>query len=118
MRLLTRANMNGPSKDAFDRSSRKPMGRHFVLGFPRALLCLSQEKSCGVEIRAGTRTRSAEMQFAMQSDHTTRASSKCGKNKKHRLVCLLRPLTEQTHGSMESICLEYKAFFIVEYTLS
>ena len=42
--------MNAPIRDAFDYSSRKPMRRHFVLGFPRALLSLSQEKSSGVEI--------------------------------------------------------------------
>ena len=51
-RLLTpRANMNAPIRDAFDCASRKPMRRHFVLGFPRATLSLSQEKSSGVEIR-------------------------------------------------------------------
>ena len=44
------ANMNAPIRDAFDCSSRKPMRRHFVSGFPRALLSLSQEKSSGVEI--------------------------------------------------------------------
>ena len=50
-RLLTpRANMNAPIRDAFDFSSRKPMRRHFVSGFPRALLCLSQEMNSGVEI--------------------------------------------------------------------
>ena len=37
--------MNAPIRDAFDCSSRKPMRRHFVSGFPRALLSLSQEKS-------------------------------------------------------------------------
>ena len=42
--------MNAPIRDAFDCSSRKPMRRHFVSGFPRALLSLSQEKSSGVEI--------------------------------------------------------------------
>ena len=50
-RLLTpRANVNAPIRDAFDCSSRKPMKRHIVSGFPRALLSLSQEKSSGVEI--------------------------------------------------------------------
>ena len=50
-RLLTpRASMNAPIRDAFDCSSRKPMRRHFVSWFPRALLSLSQEKSSGVEI--------------------------------------------------------------------
>ena len=50
-RMLTpRANMNAPIRDAFDCSSRKPMRRHFVSGFPRAPLSLSQEKSSGVEI--------------------------------------------------------------------
>ena len=50
-RLLTlRANMNAPIRDFFDCSSRKPMRRHFVSGFPRALLSLSQKKSSGVEI--------------------------------------------------------------------
>ena len=44
------ANMNAPIRDAFDCSSRKPMRRHFVSGFPRALLSLSQEKSSWVEI--------------------------------------------------------------------
>ena len=54
-RLLTpRANMNAPIRDAFDCSSRKPMRRHFVSGFPRALLSLGQEKSSGVEIGIGT----------------------------------------------------------------
>ena len=42
--------MNAPIRAAFDCSSRKPMRRHFVSGFPRALLSLSQEKSSGVEI--------------------------------------------------------------------
>ena len=42
--------MNAPIKDAFDCFSRKPMRGHFVLGFPSALLSLSQEKSSGVEI--------------------------------------------------------------------
>ena len=41
--------MNGPIKDAFDCFSRKPMTRHLVSGFPRALLSLSQEKSSGEE---------------------------------------------------------------------
>ena len=49
-RLLTpRANMNAPIREAFDCSSLKPMTRHFVSGFPRALLSLSQEKSSGFE---------------------------------------------------------------------
>ena len=42
--------MNAPIRDAFDCSSRKPIRRHFVSGFPRARLSLSQEKSPGVEI--------------------------------------------------------------------
>ena len=42
--------MNAPIRKAFDCSSRKPMRKHFVSGFPRALLSLSQEKSSGVEI--------------------------------------------------------------------
>ena len=51
LRLLTpRANMNAPIRDAFDCSSRKPTRRHFVSGFPRAILSLGQEKSSGVEI--------------------------------------------------------------------
>ena len=33
--------MTAPIRDAFDCSSRKPMRRHFVSGFPRALLSLS-----------------------------------------------------------------------------
>ena len=50
-RLLTPcSNMNAPMRDAFDCSSRKPMRRHFVSGFPTALLSLSQEESSGVEI--------------------------------------------------------------------
>ena len=50
-RLLTpRVNMNAPIRDAFDCSSQKPMRRHIVTGFPRALLSLNQEKSSGVEI--------------------------------------------------------------------
>ena len=48
--LTPRSNMNAPIRDAFDCSSQKPMRRHFVSGFPRALLSLSQEKSFGVEI--------------------------------------------------------------------
>ena len=44
------ANMNAPIRDAFDCSSRKPMRRQFVSGFPRALLFLGQAKSSGVEI--------------------------------------------------------------------
>ena len=48
--LTPRANMNAPIRDAVDCSSRKPMRRHFVSGFPRALLSLSQEESSGVEI--------------------------------------------------------------------
>ena len=48
--LTPRTNMNAPIRDAFDCSSRKPMRRHFVSGFPKALLSLSQEKSSGVEI--------------------------------------------------------------------
>ena len=44
--------MNAPIRNAFDCSSRTPMRRHFVSGFPRALLSLSQEKSSGVEIVA------------------------------------------------------------------
>ena len=56
-RLLTScANMNAPIIDAFDCSSRKPMRRHFVSGFPRALLSLGQEKSSGVEIEITART--------------------------------------------------------------
>ena len=50
--LTPRANMNAPIRDAFDCSSRKPMRRYFVSGFPRALLSLSQEKSSVVEIDA------------------------------------------------------------------
>ena len=51
LRLLTpRANMNAPIRNAFDCCSRKPTRRHFVSGFPRALLSLSQEKSSGDEI--------------------------------------------------------------------
>ena len=42
--------MNAPIRDAFDSSSRKPMRGHFDLGFPSALLSLSQEKSSGAEI--------------------------------------------------------------------
>ena len=42
--------MNAPIRDALDWSSQKPMRRHFVSGFPRAFLSLSQEKSSGVEI--------------------------------------------------------------------
>ena len=48
--LTPGANMNAPIRDAFDCSSRKPMRRHFVSGFSRALPFLSQEKSSGVEI--------------------------------------------------------------------
>ena len=42
--------MNAPIRDAFDCSSRKPMGRQFVSVFPRALLLNEGEKSSGVEI--------------------------------------------------------------------
>ena len=43
--------MNAPIRDAFDCSSRrKPVRRHFVSRFPRALLSLSQKKRSGVEI--------------------------------------------------------------------
>ena len=35
-----RANMNAPIRDAFHCSSRKPMRRHFVSGFSKALLSL------------------------------------------------------------------------------
>ena len=42
--------MDAPIRNAFDCSSRKPMRRHFVSGFPRALLSLSQKMSSGVEI--------------------------------------------------------------------
>ena len=48
--LTPRANMNAAIRDSFDSSSQKSMRRHFVSGFTRALLSLSQEKSCGVEI--------------------------------------------------------------------
>ena len=44
------ANVNAPIRDAFDCSLPKPMRRHLVLRFPRALLSFSQEKSSGVEI--------------------------------------------------------------------
>ena len=41
-RLLTpRASMKAPIRYAFHCSSRKPMRRHFVSGFPRALLSIS-----------------------------------------------------------------------------
>ena len=54
LRLRTpRANMNAPIRDAFDCSSRKPMRRHFISGFPKALLSLSQKKSSGVETGIG-----------------------------------------------------------------
>ena len=38
------------------------MRRHFVSGFPRALLHLSQKKSCGVEIGTG-RSYSADREM-------------------------------------------------------
>ena len=50
--------MNAPIRGAFDCSSRKPMRRYFVSGFPRALLSLSQEKSSGVEIDANSHATS------------------------------------------------------------
>ena len=54
LNLLTpRTNMNEPIRDAFDCSSRKPMTRHYVSGFPRALLSLSKKKSSGVENAPG-----------------------------------------------------------------
>ena len=48
--LLLTANMNTPITDPFYCSSRKPMRRHFVSGFPRVLLSLSQEKISEVEV--------------------------------------------------------------------
>ena len=48
--LLVRSNMNASIRDNFDFSSQKPMRRHFVSGFLRAILSLSQEKSSGVKI--------------------------------------------------------------------
>ena len=77
-RLLTpRANMNAPIRDDFHRSSRKPMRRHFVSGFPRALLSrISQVKSSGVEIGE---TANFEQKFAFQF--------KKKKKKWKKLVC-------------------------------
>ena len=52
------------------------MRRHFVLGFPRALLSLSQEKSSGVEIEASVKSGRGEEGGKRFQLHLTFAKTK------------------------------------------